>query len=510
MTGRDNLRLDMLDYYGVDRFPEPVPLNMRVLWKRTFLEYEEWKIEYDVETPDTMPAEAGRSVPAYLLIPRRKSENPLPAAMSFHQCAIDCAIGKEVVVGKAPWSPGSATMAEVLRPAERVSYDRTDQAYGHDLVHNGFVVLAPDSINCGERNIEQIRLKGQNRVCFDMIDDQLGRPHMIKHLFDNMRSVDLLQSLEFVDPNRIAAVGHSMGAGDVFDLMVVDPRVKAGILSGDGPADEPPAKFIPLISPRLYIGIRGLYDGPPERLQAVHDMHAAAKPAYAEDGAPSNLVLLTAPMGHRFSEPLKWKAYKRLKEHFGTIPPRETVTLESIVMKARENSRWFWLDDEQGDFADPRVESDCRVAVNLDEMVAALTGLFFDLFTTAATVRLQSTIREESGNCILDLCIPGDHDYGGGSPVADFAMQRDLQRALIEHNANLHHHRKGKELHFSIAFPAENLKSITSDRADRTDADPNTPAVSRCQSGPSKDGALIRAAHRHVMCAESLEGEGHL
>ncbi len=453
MDYREKLRQEMLEHYGVRQFPESIPLNMRIIWKRTFLEYEEWKIEYDVETAATMPVEAGRSVLAYLLVPRGNHKQPLPAVICFHQCAINCVIGKEAVVGKAPWSYESATMSEILRTQERVSYDRTDQAYGHDLVHQGFVVLAPDSINCGERNIEAIRQEGQNRVCFHVIDEQIGRSHMVKHLFDNKRAVDLLQSFDFVDSEKIGAVGHSMGAGDVYDLMVLDIRVKAGIVSGDGP-DAP--RFLPLISPRLYIGIRGEFDGPPERLQAVHKMHADARPFYETDGAAENLILLTGRMGHSFADKLKWKAYKQLKEYFGMLPARRMVALEGIVREAREAVRGFWEEDQHGEFPEPSVQEDCSVLVNREQIISALTGRFDYLFTKGSRVELQVAIREEAIDCVLDCRIPCDHAAKRGSEGASVQTLREVGRILAEHDASLRCDHSERELRYLVSFPKAN------------------------------------------------------
>ena len=56
----------MLEHYGVDSFPTPIPLNMKVISKRVFVQHEEWRVEYDVETAETMPVGSGRSVTAYL------------------------------------------------------------------------------------------------------------------------------------------------------------------------------------------------------------------------------------------------------------------------------------------------------------------------------------------------------------------------------------------------------------------------------------------------------------
>ena len=66
---QDEVRRALFRTLGAERFPDPPPLNLKVLSKRAFLEYEEWTVEYDVETAATMPAEAGWRVPACLLVP---------------------------------------------------------------------------------------------------------------------------------------------------------------------------------------------------------------------------------------------------------------------------------------------------------------------------------------------------------------------------------------------------------------------------------------------------------
>ncbi|NKB72382.1 MAG: hypothetical protein GKR89_35345 [Candidatus Latescibacteria bacterium] len=54
MNSREELRRELFQSLEAEEFPQAPPLNLNVLWKRTFLEYEEWKIEYDVETVATM------------------------------------------------------------------------------------------------------------------------------------------------------------------------------------------------------------------------------------------------------------------------------------------------------------------------------------------------------------------------------------------------------------------------------------------------------------------------
>jgi hypothetical protein len=44
MTTRDEFRGELFRHFGETSLPDPVPLNLEILWKRTFLDYEEWKI----------------------------------------------------------------------------------------------------------------------------------------------------------------------------------------------------------------------------------------------------------------------------------------------------------------------------------------------------------------------------------------------------------------------------------------------------------------------------------
>jgi len=57
---------------------------------------------------------------------------------------------------------------------------------------------------------------------------------MAKMLFDAMRAVDLLTSLPQVDPSRIGAVGHSLGAKEVLYLAAFDLRIRAAVFSEGG------------------------------------------------------------------------------------------------------------------------------------------------------------------------------------------------------------------------------------------------------------------------------------
>jgi len=53
----------------------------------------------------------------------------------------------------------------------------------------------------------------------------------MKGIWNHIRAIDLLQSLPAVDPNRIAAIGHSLGGHNALFLAAFDSRVRAVVTS---------------------------------------------------------------------------------------------------------------------------------------------------------------------------------------------------------------------------------------------------------------------------------------
>ena len=458
---RDELRRELFMGFGEERFPDPIPINLKILSKRSFLEYEEWKIEYDVETVDTMPTEAGWRVPAYLLVPRVR-EKPLPAMLCLHQCAEDCVVAKEAVVGKVPWAPANNTT--FFETDGRVSLDRTDQAYGYELVHEGFVVLAPDSINCGERNIDAIRRPGQVKICHQIIDPHLGKEAEFKRTIDGMRAIDVLESLDFVDSERIGAVGHSMGAAGVYWLMAFDERVKAGIM-GSRHMGGTEGRFYPLIAPRLFMALWGAFDcGDQKELQDAYDY---AHDCYSKVGAPDNVLIRKLDVGHRFADEFKWEAYKKLKEYFGILPERNSVSLVSMAEDARRVTSDSWHDQN---VSFPVVTGrDCRVFVNRVQMVSAIAGLYLYLSDRSSDISLTVSVDGTTGRPCLHCVCTSDQAIPKDPPPAGCESLRGVRQILAEHDAELGWEHSGKDATYRIVFAMNdrNEEGITSNGADK-------------------------------------------
>lgn len=141
------------------------------------------------------------SVSAYLLFPP-VSRDSYPAVLALHPTAD---IGKDTVIGGG----------------------RRTLWYGLELARRGYVVLAPDTISRGERILP-------GEAPHDTTGFYLRNPGWTavgRMLTDHRQGVSLLESLPMVDPDRIGAVGHSLGGYNSFFLAGLDERVRATVCS---------------------------------------------------------------------------------------------------------------------------------------------------------------------------------------------------------------------------------------------------------------------------------------
>ena len=108
-----------------------------------------------------------------------------------------------------------------------------------NLVKRGFVVLTYDPVGQGERSQFWDSARGEsrfNRVCGEHC--VLGNPlyllgtSLAKYrIWDGMRAIDYLTSLEDVDPGRIGCVGNSGGGTLTAYIAALDERVRVPIIS---------------------------------------------------------------------------------------------------------------------------------------------------------------------------------------------------------------------------------------------------------------------------------------
>ena len=100
------------------------------------------------------------------------------------------------------------------------------QARGPSLALNGYVCLSVDAFGSGERTTTHgtDEYHGANLGASLM---NVGESLLGFQVSDNMRGVDLLASLPYVDANNIGATGASGGGNQTMWLSAIDERIKA-------------------------------------------------------------------------------------------------------------------------------------------------------------------------------------------------------------------------------------------------------------------------------------------
>ncbi|WP_300600633.1 alpha/beta fold hydrolase [Niabella sp.] len=198
----------------------------------------------------TFTVEKGEELPALLYIPAHANGERIPGVIALHGTD---RLGKLSVAGQS-------TLA--------------NRDYAKKLAERGYVVLAPDYPDFG----------GLENYDFDGDRYQSGT---MKGIFDHIRCVDYLQSLSFVDPDKIAVIGHSLGGHNAIFLGAFDQRVKVVIASSGwtlfpyydlGPAMEKQygGKLGPWAQKRYMPLLKEKYQLKPERIPFDFDEIIAA------------------------------------------------------------------------------------------------------------------------------------------------------------------------------------------------------------------------------------------
>ena len=182
---------------------EKVPLDPQVHSEQDCGSYLLRKVSLAVQPGDRMPA--------YLLVPKGL-KGCAPAIICFY--GTTSGAGKETTIGRSGPEPGSPP--------------RKNRGFAVDMVKAGFVAFAADYLRDGER------VKPGQRP-YDSTDFYSRFPQWSivgKDAWDNARVVDYLQTLEFVDPERIGMVGHSYGGHSTIFAAALEPRIKAAVANG--------------------------------------------------------------------------------------------------------------------------------------------------------------------------------------------------------------------------------------------------------------------------------------
>jgi dienelactone hydrolase len=152
-----------------------VPLDVKIHEAADFGIYFRQLISYHTDSAER--------IRAFLFLP--KAATAQPAVMCLHQTI---AIGK----GEPAGLGGSPELH-----------------YAKHLAERGFVTLAPDYPSFGEHSYD--------------FEDKSYISGTMKAVHDNVRAIDLLQSMPEVDGERIGCIGHSLG-GHYTSVLPLHPK----------------------------------------------------------------------------------------------------------------------------------------------------------------------------------------------------------------------------------------------------------------------------------------------
>jgi dienelactone hydrolase len=191
-TRREEIKNLLTVFLGEPPKVKP-PLVAKTTEETDFEKHTLQKVVFDTEL--------GESVPSFLLRPKGLNRKA-PVVLCPHQTT---QVGKREPAGLA----GNPSLQTALH-----------------LVQRGFVTFTYDAICFGERHDPTSGHYG------DAIPFYQRHPRwslLGKMVWDLGRAIDYLQTLDFIDPQRIGSVGHSHGGITTLFAMAFDERIKVGV-----------------------------------------------------------------------------------------------------------------------------------------------------------------------------------------------------------------------------------------------------------------------------------------
>jgi pimeloyl-ACP methyl ester carboxylesterase len=205
--------------------------------------------------------------------------------------------------------------------------------YALELTRRGYVTLSPDYPSLGESD-------------WQLKDHPEFVSGTMKAIRDNMRAVDLLQSLPMVDPERIGVIGHSLGGHNAMFTAAFEPRLKVivsscgftGFQRDDVPswtgwrympriasifgndADRLPFDFPEIIAafaPRPFMACAAIHDRDFD-VTGVRESLAAARPIYELFEHSDHLQAVYPDTPHDFPPAAREQAYRFLDRSLKT------------------------------------------------------------------------------------------------------------------------------------------------------------------------------------------------
>jgi hypothetical protein len=196
---------------------------------------------------------------------------------------------------------------------------------GYHLAQKGYVVICPMCFLWRDRDNRTYEEQAQR-----FITSHPGSKGMAKMLFDAMRAVDVLVSLDMVEGDRIGAMGHSLGGKEAFYLGAFDDRINV-IVSNEGGIgidfsnwddpwylgkeihnfDHQHHELLALCAPKPFLLIGGDFSDGVRSIPYIE----AVRPVYSLYDKPDNIELYNHGTGHNITPEAEKLTYDWIVEH---------------------------------------------------------------------------------------------------------------------------------------------------------------------------------------------------
>jgi len=253
------------------------PLKLEVLSEEKLPEFTRQYVRYQIVE--------GVWADGYLLIPPLAAGQKTAGIVVFH-----------------------STVKEQAKLVAGIEQTVPDKMQGVQMAKLGWIALCPRNylFNKGAD------LKGNTAIVLKTWPTGMSRM-----VWDGIRAVDVLASLPQVDPQRIGALGHSLGAKEALYAAAFDERVKVAVASEGGiglsmsnweaawylgeQIKAPGFKhdhheLLALISPRSFLWLGGNSADTDAGLDYLH----IAQPVFEKAGVPKNLQFFNHKLGHAY------------------------------------------------------------------------------------------------------------------------------------------------------------------------------------------------------------------
>ncbi len=277
-----------------------VPLDVKIV--------DEVKVGTLIRRKITFQSDPDDRVPAYIFLPANDGKKKLRAVLCLHQ----------------------TTSAGMDEPAG--IRGNADLKYALELAERGFVTIVPEYPSFGTHK-------------FDFKSKTAYASGTMKAIWDNIRAIDVLETMPEVDAERIGAIGHSLGGHNAMFTAAFEPRIgcivsscgfttfrKDDMPSWTGPVYMPrinnefgnDARKVPFdfqevvasFAPRPFLACAAEKDSDFD-VSGVRDVMKAAAAIYRLHDAEKNLAAFYPPGLHAFPLESRRRAYAFLEGHLG-------------------------------------------------------------------------------------------------------------------------------------------------------------------------------------------------